>query len=32
MDKDKRLVKASFLDELAVWKTESSSGGQGHAQ
>ena len=32
MDKDKRLVQASWWEGLAVGKTESCSGGQGHAQ
>ena len=32
MDEDKRLVHASYWEGLAVGKTGSCSGGQGHAQ
>ena len=32
MDKDKRLVEASGWERLAMGKTGSWSGGQGHAQ
>ena len=32
MDEDKRLVEASLWEGLAVGKTGSCSGGQGHAQ
>jgi len=32
MNEDKRLVKASWWEELAVGKTGSFSGGHGHAQ
>ena len=32
MDEDKRLVQASCYEGLAMGKTGSFSGGQGHAQ
>ena len=32
MDEDKRLVEASWWEELTMGKTRSCSGGQGHAQ
>ena len=32
MDKDKRLVEASWWELLAVGQTDSCSDGQGHAQ
>ena len=32
MDEDKRLVQVSWWEGLAVWKTGTCSGGQGHPQ
>ena len=32
IDEDKMLVETSLWEGLAVWNTESCSGGQGHTQ